>query len=203
MILVVCALREELRYVPERADIAILACGVGPVEAAIAVARELERTRYRYVLSVGIGGAYEDVARVGEGRLIASECLAELGLEGGAPLALPGGARTIERARADSAALERCRGIAPFASGLTVTTVTTTAATGERLRKRYGTEVESMEGFAVLRAAEVAGIPALEIRGISNYVGERSASRWNFDAGARAAASTLDATLSRLSPVES
>jgi futalosine hydrolase len=38
-----------------------------------------------------------------------------------------------------------------------------------------------MEGFAVLRAAELAGVPALELRTVSNLVDERDRSRWRFD----------------------
>jgi futalosine hydrolase len=40
-----------------------------------------------------------------------------------------------------------------------------------------------MEGFAVLRACNRNGIPAIQIRGISNRVGERERSGWNFQAG--------------------
>jgi len=35
-----------------------------------------------------------------------------------------------------------------------------------------------MEGFGVLRACELAGIPAVEIRAISNDLGEGDRSRW-------------------------
>lgn len=183
---------------PERANVTMLACGVGPVEAALSVARALERTRYRYVINVGIGGAFARAARVGEGRLIASERFADLGLEGGDPLALPDGTQPIDRVVADAHALACCAGVAPLARGLTVSTVTTTAATAARLAARYDAEIESMEGFAVLRAAECAGIPALEIRGISNYVGARAESGWDFAAGARAAATIFEDVFERL-----
>ena len=36
-------------------------------------------------------------------------------------------------------------------------------------------EVEAMEGFAVLRAAALAGVPALELRAVSNAVAEPTA----------------------------
>ncbi len=42
--------------------------------------------------------------------------------------------------------------------------------------------VEAMEGFGVLRAAELAGIPALEVRAISNDIEEVDRGRWHFDA---------------------
>jgi futalosine hydrolase len=55
-----------------------------------------------------------------------------------------------------------------------------------------------MEGFSVLRAARHSGIPALEVRGISNYVGDRAQSAWDFSAGARAAGAALEAVLDRI-----
>jgi futalosine hydrolase len=55
-----------------------------------------------------------------------------------------------------------------------------------------------MEGFSVLRAAAVARIPALEVRGVSNYVGDRASAQWDFAAGARAAAIALESVLDRL-----
>jgi nucleoside phosphorylase len=35
-----------------------------------------------------------------------------------------------------------------------------------------------MEGFAVLRACAVAGVPAIEVRAISNEIAEGDRSRW-------------------------
>ena len=35
-----------------------------------------------------------------------------------------------------------------------------------------------MEGFAVLRAAALAGVPAIEVRAVSNEIGEPDRSRW-------------------------
>jgi futalosine hydrolase len=202
VILVVCALLPELRDLPERRDIEILACGVGPVEAAVATANALARGRYSSVVNAGIAGAFHGFARVGDAVVVGEETLAELGLEGGAPLQLPGGAELVERVAADAELVARCTaGVAsplPILRGLTVATVTTTDATARRLRTRYGAEVESMEGFSVLRAAAVANVPAIEVRGISNYVGDRAMSEWDFAAGARAAARALEAVLERI-----
>ena len=38
-----------------------------------------------------------------------------------------------------------------------------------------------MEGFAVLRAAALAGIPALEVRVISNAIEDADRALWRFD----------------------
>ncbi|MBA2462620.1 MAG: hypothetical protein H0V45_12780, partial [Actinobacteria bacterium] len=45
----------------------------------------------------------------------------------------------------------------------------------------HGVEVEAMEGFAVLRACELAGVPAVEARIVSNAIDEPVRERWRFD----------------------
>ncbi len=42
-------------------------------------------------------------------------------------------------------------------------------------------DVEAMEGFGVLRACELAGVPAVELRAVSNSPDESDRSRWVFD----------------------
>jgi futalosine hydrolase len=54
-----------------------------------------------------------------------------------------------------------------------------------------------MEGFGVLRAASLAGVPAVELRVISNEIGQEDRSRWDlaaaFTALERAIPLALDA----------
>ena len=199
MVLVVCALLPELRYFEPRDGVELFGCGVGPVEAAAETARKLAERRYDAVINAGIAGAFRQRARIGDAILIADEMLAELGLEGGGTLSLPGGATLVERCAADGALFAQA-GASGLATGrgLTVAQITTTDTTARRLRDRYAADVESMEGFSVLRAAALAHVPAIELRGISNYVGDRAASEWSFEAGARAAAAGLGAVLDRL-----
>ena len=85
--------------------------------------------------------------------------------------------------------------------GVTSAIVTSTTARALVLAHRFRADVESMEGFSVLRAARLAGVPAVEIRGVSNLVGERASNEWNFRAGAEAAVATTEALLDVLSSV--
>ena len=48
-----------------------------------------------------------------------------------------------------------------------------------------------MEGFGVLRAAERAGVPAVEVRVVSNEIGEEDRSRWQLGAALDALAEAL------------
>jgi futalosine hydrolase len=199
VILVVCAVRAELRGFAPRDGVDVVACGVGPVEAAAGTARALALGGYDTVVNAGIGGAFRGRARIGDAVLVAEERFTDLGLEDGGPLVLPGGERLVDRAHASDDLLARCVGL-PYrvATGVTVARVTTTDATARRLALDSDADVESMEGFAVLRACERAGVPAIEVRGISNYVGDRATSGWDFAAGSRAATLALAALLDRL-----
>ena len=55
-----------------------------------------------------------------------------------------------------------------------------------------------MEGFAVLRAAALAGVPALEVRAVSNEVDEPDRARWHFDVAFEALAEALPPLLAAL-----
>ncbi|MBV8282413.1 MAG: hypothetical protein JO347_10180, partial [Candidatus Eremiobacteraeota bacterium] len=171
-----------------------LIIGVGPVEAACAVVAALARRRYSLVVNAGIGGAFAGTAEIGDGVVVADDTM-ELALESGAPLALPLGIELVEKAESDAALVERlCAKGFRALHGVTVTRVTASDATARRLSGR-GAQVESMEGFAVLRAAQRAGVPAIQLRGISNRCGERKFSGWDFAAGVAGLRRILEACL--------
>jgi futalosine hydrolase len=199
MILVTCAVGKELAFLRPQPHVELLVMGVGPVEAAACVSRALAQSTYDLVISAGIAGAFEGAAQLGEGVVVADEML-ELDLETGAPIALPDGAQIINRASSDLTLVDRLVELGYRAvRGITVPRVTATDSSAARLAA-FGVGVETMEGFAVLRAAEIAGVPAIEVRGISNIVCERKNSRWDFAAGVQGVQSILTALLSLVTP---
>jgi hypothetical protein len=76
--------------------------------------------------------------------------------------------------RPDADLLEHARRVLPGAQVLPI-------GTSARVGGTSGCTVEAMEGFAVLRAAELAGIPAVEVRAVSNDIDEPDRTRWRFD----------------------
>jgi futalosine hydrolase len=54
-------------------------------------------------------------------------------------------------------------------------------ATAGKVGAGTGFQVEAMEGFGVLRACVLAGVPALELRAISNPPDETDRAAWRFD----------------------
>jgi predicted 5'-methylthioadenosine/S-adenosylhomocysteine nucleosidase len=149
-VLVVAATQLELSSV-EGAE--TLCCGIGPVEAAVATAAALATARPAAILHIGIAGA----RTLEPGRLaIGSQALY-------CDLDDPGSMiEKVERTAPDPALLEAARTALPDAA---VVPIATAARVGGG---RTCADVEAMEGFAVLRAAEAAGVPAIELRAVSN-----------------------------------
>ncbi|MGD0053784.1 MAG: futalosine hydrolase, partial [Vulcanimicrobiaceae bacterium] len=176
-VLVVCAVARELAGLRARDGVDVVAVGVGPVEAALGTARALASRRYRAAINAGIAGGFRDRCTVGDVVVCTREDYVELGLEDGSAFPLPDGAALERTVEADPGLIAPfVGGIAPviLGRGVTSATVTSTDARAQLLAVRYRADVESMEGFAVLRAARDAGVPAIEIRGVSNVVGDRA-----------------------------
>jgi len=176
MLLVVAATERELAPI-EGARTAV--CGIGPVEAAVATARALAEELPDAVLHVGIAGAR--------------------GLE---PLTLVIGSEAVycdaagpfvpARVLPDGGLVARLQASFPEA-------VSRPIGTSARVGGSHGVDVEAMEGFAVLRACELARVPAVEVRVVSNEIDEPDRARWRFDD----AFATLAEVLPRLVAVAS
>jgi len=197
--LIACAVAKELAFLAPQPHVEVLVTGVGPVEAAAQVSRALAMSRYDLVIDAGVAGALPGFAQIGDGVVVADEML-ELDIEGGQAIALPDGATVHDRASSDLALTDRVVELGFRAlRGVTVSRVTATDQTARRLAA-LGAQVESMEGFAVLRAAEIAGVTAIEVRGISNRVGDRAESRWDWAAGVAGLERILTALLTLVAP---
>jgi nucleoside phosphorylase len=158
VILVVAATEPELRGVEGAPT---LACGVGPVEAAAATAARLATERPTAVLHVGVAGALRASGIAAPQLVIGREavyCDIRTHL---AP----------RRQAADPGLVEAARRALPDAPVLAI-------GTSARIGGADGADVEAMEGFAVLRAAALAGVPAVEVRAVSNEVEEADRTRW-------------------------
>ena len=158
MLLVVAATEPELAPVEGART---LICGVGPVEAAVATARALAEELPSAVLHVGIAGArgLEPLTLV-----IGSEAV----------YCDAAGPFVLARALPEGDLVARLQGAFPEA-------VSRPIGTSARVGGSDGVDVEAMEGFAVLRACELAGVPAVEVRIVSNEIDEPDRERWRFD----------------------
>jgi nucleoside phosphorylase len=172
VILVVAATDRELRGARGART---LVCGVGPVEAAARTAAELAVSGADAVLHVGVAGAQafdEPVFVIGsEAVYVDADDPKWIALTTPADERLVAAAgRAVPEAR-----------VAPI-------------GTTARVGGSSGCEVEAMEGYAVLRAAALAGVPAVEVRVVGNAVGEPDRAKWRL----AEACDLLEAALPRL-----
>jgi futalosine hydrolase len=176
VILVVAATERELAGAN---GVPTLACGIGPVDAAAATAQALAVQPPSILLHVGIAGARGIAAPE---LVIGSASVYE---DAAAGALVPG------RVEPDTGLVERARRALPEAHVLPI-------GTSARVGGTSGCTVEAMEGFAVLRAAELAGIPAVEVRAVSNEIDEPDRARWHFDAALSALERALPLLLAEL-----
>jgi nucleoside phosphorylase len=165
-ILVVAATTRELATSHDHSWRTLI-CGVGPVEAAASTAAAIAEERPAAVVHVGIAGVRRAANIAPSSLVIGTEsryCDLEIPEEW-APRIVVTSPQLIEAAH----------DAIPTATRIAI-------GTSARVGGTTGCDVEAMEGFAVLRAAQRAGIPAIEVRAISNEIEEEDRTRWQFTA---------------------
>jgi futalosine hydrolase len=161
VILLVAATDHELTQL---AGVRTLACGLGPVDAALATRTALGEGDVHAVLHVGIAGARQGTGVPLLATVIGSESLySDHRLRSLPPPALV----------PDPSLLAAARRALPDALVRPIATSGHVGGGGDA-------DVEAMEGYGVLRAAQDAGVPALEVRVVSNEVEEADRDRWMF-----------------------
>lgn len=168
----------------------VVVAGIGRTNAAAAATQAvLERGPFAAVLSVGVAGSLPGSGLSIGDLVVASESVYfEEGIEtpsgflDSAGLGFPLGAFAGNRVPADPWLLGRLDGTGTVAPIATVATCSGTDRLASLVASRTGAAAEAMEGAAVLHAATRLGIPAAEVRSISNTTGDRPGQRWDLAA---------------------
>jgi len=162
----------------QRAGTDVLITGAGMVATAFALGNKLATAHYDLILNVGIAGSFDRSIPLGEVVCIYRDTFAELGAEDGGDFLdseqLGLGRHTFEGIRQGYPALNgllKCQGI-------TVNKVHGNAVTISEIVRRLNPQTESMEGAAVFYVADQLGIPAMQVRAVSNYVERRNKAGW-------------------------
>jgi len=191
----------------------VVVSGIGAVNAALSTYAAVLEQKPTLILNVGIGGAYpQSGLKIGETACSSAFVYAGLGAQDGTDflgleqLGFPlhstaSHSSTFNRipawdgARAWAAHLDiRCGDF------LTLETVTGNLETLSKLEQRFPNAlVEGMEGAGVAHAALRLGLPALEVRGVSNLVGLRDRLSWRIGEALRSCREVLERGLPLLS----
>jgi futalosine hydrolase len=167
----------------------VLVTGVGSVATAFYLGEHLLEESYDIAVNLGITGSFDDSFELGEVVCVQEDRLADLGAEKGERVLdlketglQEGNTQPFQsgpvRGSEDG---QQWPGVAelPQVKGITVNTTTGTQLTAQRRQQQYQAEVETMEGAAFFHTCEYLHQPCLQIRSISNYIGERQFDNWH------------------------
>jgi len=183
--------------------------GMGKANAAHAATILIEHHAPDAIIVFGVGGAYPSSgAKIGDVALAREEIAGDEGVltkDGfrdtgflGIPLvrtttstiyhAFPAPASLFDAAlRAVQLPAGPDGGALHAGTFVTLSTCTGTAEGARELEQRYRGLCENMEGAAVAQVAALYNVPWIEVRGISNIVGDRDRASWDIPRAARAA----------------
>jgi futalosine hydrolase len=185
-ILLMAATANEIElFINTYPNVDILVTGVGVPATMYRLQNRLCKDDYDFVIQAGIGGAFSNELEPGEVVFVKQDAFGDLGTEEKhvfTPATVSGLIEAHDFPYADGWLINSNgipkTSILKSVKGVTVNTVTDDIAKKQQLITAYNPQVETMEGAALHYICLHQGIPFVQLRSISNYVGERNKSKW-------------------------
>jgi futalosine hydrolase len=169
-----------------------LITGIGVTSATYLLTKSLlsSENKYDLIVNIGIAGSFSEKYPIGSVLRVMKEQFADLGVESRYGFQTLFQYELLDKNTIPfkngvlyspyvGLELEEMLNDLPKVSGITVQTITGVEERLINIKKRFNPDIESMEGAAVFYVALMEKIPFLEIRSISNFVGERDKTKWN------------------------
>ena len=167
-------------------DIHLAVTGVGITATTYHLMDKLQKQPFDLMIQIGIAGCFDHQHKLGNAIAIQSESIAEMGVveqdeykdifdlrlaDADEP---PYQGKLLVNPHADLLS----KTAIPKLSAVTVNQISTAETVFNRYKHTYHASIESMEGAAFHYVGLMKQIPFIQIRGISNYVGDRNKSNW-------------------------
>ncbi len=186
-VLVVTAVPAETDAIGLHDGVKVVTGGIGRTNAAATTTESiLKHGPFAAVVNAGVAGVLPGGKLAIGDTVVASACVyAEEGLltpAGFVDMAAMGfslGDFEGNTVPVDDRLLSRLAGLFRTGPIATVATCSGTDAAAESVARRTGAVAEAMEGAAVVHAARRLGVPAIELRVISNTTGDRDSQKWD------------------------
>jgi len=163
----------------------ILITGVGMMATAFSLTRAICSQRPDFILQAGVGGCLDEKLPLSKIVLVENENIGDLGVEENGKfknlfdlnLLQKNSFPWNEGRLSNDIAVLKTTGLT-IVDGVTVNEVSTNKSRIDHYKKELNASVESMEGAALHYVALQEKIPFLQMRSLSNFVGERDKSKW-------------------------
>ena len=152
-----------------------LITGVGMVNTAINLTKELVENEYDLVVNMGVSGSFSSDILIGNVVEVVEDNFSEIGFENGVSFS--------EFSELNIKTSYEIKGGTTLrkVKSITVNTVHGNEKSIDKIVKRLNPDIESMEGAAVFQVCKKFKIPCLQIRSISNKVEIRNKENWNLE----------------------
>jgi futalosine hydrolase len=185
-LLIVAATKFEIEpFFKEKTLAEILITGVGIPATVYHLTKKLSSEKYDFVIQAGIAGSFSDEFNLAEVVQVKEDTFADLGIEE------KGNFRTLfdmgfinksdfpftNGWLMNPAAFSEKNNL-PFAKGITVNKIGDDQLQNKMIREKFLPDIESMEGAAFHYVCLQQKNNFLQLRSISNKVGERDKSKW-------------------------
>ena len=160
--------------------------GIGMLAASYALTKLAIEDKPDLIIQVGIAGCFDQTIPLGSVVVINEETIGDLGVEEEGKwkdlfdLKLEKSSyHPFEKRKLPNQWLSKFNltGLQEVC-GITVNEITTNSERIQKLVKKFNPVIESMEGAALHYVARESNIPFIQIRAISNYIGERDKTKW-------------------------
>lgn len=160
--------------------------GVGLLPSSYAIMQLIARLKPDLIIQIGIAGSFNPTLVLGTAVTVRQEMLADMGVyetdgyhdifelglaEKNMPPFEQGAILNHHDHLIESASL-------PAVSAVSVNEISTSAEKINVFAEKYKADIESMEGASLHYVCALQNIPFIQIRGISNLVGERDKTKW-------------------------
>jgi futalosine hydrolase len=160
--------------------------GIGMLASCFALTKLALEDKPDLIIQVGIAGTFDNQIELGSVVAIDEETIGDLGVEEDGKwkdlfdLKLEKSSyHPFEKRKLPNQWLSKYNLLGlKEVNGITVNEISTNPDRIQKLIKKYNPAIESMEGAALHYVARETNIPFLQIRAISNYIGERDKTNW-------------------------
>jgi len=175
-----------------RLEITWMLTGIGTTSTSYRLTKMLNTSseRFHLAVNIGIAGSFGPEFTIGKVARIEKEFFGDLGFETFTGFQTLFDYKILDanthpfvngalHSPALSNELEDALSVYSKATAVTVQTVSGLPGKKEQLQKDFRPQIESMEGAAFFYVCSLEKVPFLELRSVSNEVGERDRSKWN------------------------
>lgn len=180
-------LLNKQKFRVKQMEVSTLVTGIGGIATSYTLAKSLIQKKPGFVLQIGIAGSFHTKFPVGSVVCVREELPGDLGAEEDNEFKdlfdlglmkendLPFEGKLLKNPFVEGPVQHGL----PLVRSIGVNEITTRKERIEMLKQKFNPDIESMEGTALHFVCLKENIPFLQIRAVSNYVGERNKENWD------------------------